>query len=58
MVSLVNPHSNATSRRWHLWEIDLRFASGLPAGWIRDLGKAAVHAPRDVVALGALQREK
>ena len=30
MVPLVNSHSNATSRRWHLWEIDLRFAPGLP----------------------------
>ena len=35
MVSLVNPHSNATSRRWHLWEIDLRFSPGLPPGWWR-----------------------
>ena len=35
MVSLVNSHSNATSRRWHLWEIDLRFALGLPPGWFQ-----------------------
>jgi len=34
MVSLVNSHTNATSTRWHLWEIDLRFAPGLPPGWI------------------------
>ena len=33
MVSLVNSYSNATSRRWHLWEVDLRFAPGLPPGW-------------------------
>ena len=33
IVSLVNSHSNATSQRWHLWEIDLRFAPGLPPGW-------------------------
>ena len=26
MVSLVNSHTNATSKRWHLWEIDSRFA--------------------------------
>ena len=26
MVSLVNFHTNATRIRWHLWEIDLRFA--------------------------------
>ena len=33
MVSSVNSHTNATSRRWHLWEIDLIFAHGLPPGW-------------------------
>ena len=32
MVSLVNSHTNATSKRWHLWEVDLRFAHGLPPG--------------------------
>ena len=36
MVSLVNSHTNATSRRWHLWEIDLRFAPGLPPGRLRE----------------------
>jgi hypothetical protein len=35
MVSLVNCHANATRIGWHLLEIDLRFASGLPAGWVR-----------------------
>ena len=33
MVSLVNSHTHATTKRWHLWEIDLRFAPGLPPGW-------------------------
>jgi len=33
MVSSVNSHTNATRIGWHLWEIDLRFASGLPPGW-------------------------
>ena len=33
MVSLVNFHTNATRIGWHLWEIDLRFAPGLPPGW-------------------------
>jgi hypothetical protein len=33
MLSLVNSHSMATSRRKHRWEIDLRFDTGLPAGW-------------------------
>ena len=32
MVSLVNSHTNATIIGWHLWEIDLRFAHGLPPG--------------------------
>jgi len=33
MVSLVITHTNATRIGWHLWEIDLRFAPGLPPGW-------------------------
>ena len=33
MVSLVNSHTNATRIGWHLWEIDIRFAPGLPPGW-------------------------
>ena len=33
MVSLVNPHTNATFRRWHMREIDLRFSPGLRPGW-------------------------
>ena len=40
MVSLVNSHTNATSSRWHLWEIrwhlwevDLRFALNSTPGW-------------------------
>jgi len=31
MVS--SAHTNATRIGWHLWEIDLRFAPGLPPGW-------------------------
>jgi len=35
MVSLVNSPTNATlTRRWHVWEIELRFAPGLPPGWV------------------------
>ena len=26
--------SNSTSWRWHLWEIDLRFATVIPPGWL------------------------
>ena len=33
LVSLVNSHTNATSKRWHLWEIDLRFALNSTPGW-------------------------
>ena len=33
MVSLVNSHTNATSKRWHLWEIDLRIALNSTTGW-------------------------
>ena len=32
IVSLVNSHTNAARIGWHLWEIDLRFAPGLPQG--------------------------
>jgi len=38
IVSLVNSHINATRIGWHVWEIDLRFAPGLPPGWIRVQG--------------------
>jgi len=34
MVSLVNSHTNVTSKRWHLWEIDLRFALNSTPGWL------------------------
>ena len=34
MISLVNSHTNSTRIGWHLWEIDLRFAPGLPPGWL------------------------
>ena len=32
MVSSVDSHTNATRIGWHLWEIDLRFATGLLPG--------------------------
>ena len=35
MVSLVNFHTNATRIGWHLREMDLRFAPGLPPGRVR-----------------------
>jgi len=36
MVSSVNSHTHVTRIGWHLWEIDLRFATGLPPGWPHD----------------------
>ena len=33
MVSSVNSHTNSTRIGWHLWDIDLRFALGLPPWW-------------------------
>ena len=33
MVYSVNTHTNATRIGWHMWEIDLGFAPGLPPGW-------------------------
>ena len=42
MVYLVNSQTNATRIGWHLWEIDLRFAPGLPPGWVRG-GSGAIR---------------
>jgi len=33
MIALGNSHTNATRIGWHLWEIELIFAPGLPPGW-------------------------
>ena len=33
MVSSINSHANATSKRWHLWEIDSRSALNSTPGW-------------------------
>jgi len=33
MVSFVNSHTNTTRIWWHMWDIDLIFAHGLPPGW-------------------------
>ena len=37
MVSLVNSHANTASKRWHLWEIGLRFALNSTPEWRADL---------------------
>ena len=33
MVYLVHSYTTATSKRWYLWEIDLRFALNSTPGW-------------------------
>ena len=33
LIFLDNSHTHATRIGWHLWEIDLRVAPGLPPGW-------------------------
>ena len=52
MVSLVNSHTNTTRIGWHLWEIDLRFAPGLPPGWYRERGREALDDGCSVEAEG------
>ena len=42
MVSLVNSHTNAAMIGWHLWEIDLRFGSRLPPGWLSLLNNTSL----------------
>ena len=56
MVSLVNSRTNATSKRWHLWEIDLEIAPGLPPGWIlkrelRNLEPETRNKPQNLTSL-------
>ena len=50
MVSLVNSHTDATSKRWHLWEIDSRFGLNSTPGWSerqvsRVLGEVGTFTP-------------
>ena len=52
MVSLVNSHTNATSKRWHLWEIDLRFALNSTPGW-RQSRPRRPSSRRDLVQLSS-----
>jgi len=56
MVYLVNSHTNATSKRWHLREIDLRFALNSTPGWYFDRFRLAdLYRDRDQL-MAALQR--
>ena len=47
MVSLVNSHTNSTSKRWHQRESDLRFALNSTPGWLSALWQATrtYHPP-------------
>jgi len=54
MVSLANSHTHATRIGWHLWEIDLRFATGLPPGWILCFLAMVVHVVVVVVVVVAV----
>ena len=44
MVSLANCHTNAVRIGWHLGEIDLRVAPGLPPGWSQGAGAGTCRA--------------
>ena len=45
MVSQVNSHTNATRIGWYLWEMNLRFAHGLPPGWSSTLMRSSDEKP-------------
>ena len=51
IVSSVNSHTNVTKIGWHLWEIDLRFATGLPPGWGDEPEPSPAVAPVAVLLL-------
>ena len=57
MVSLVNSHANAIRTGWHLWEIDLRFALGLPPGWIPKCNLHSIPPDRPPSTLHATRME-
>ena len=44
MISLVNSHTNATLKRWHMWEIDLGFALNSTLGWRERFGCAPARS--------------
>ena len=44
MVYLVNSNANATSKRWHLWDVDLRFALNSTPGWTQREGGAPLYS--------------
>ena len=58
MVSSVNSHANAARIGWHLWEIDLRFAPGLPPGWLMSPTCAPRHVHPTPVRQGYRARDR
>ena len=56
MVSRVNSHTNASSKRRHLWEIDLRFDLNSTPGWL-DVGGDPGEEERDVGGAARLREE-
>ena len=56
MVSFVNSYTNASSKRQHLWEIDLRFALNSTPGW-RVQGETASSLPETPVTLSESERQ-
>ena len=46
MITLVNFHTNATSKRWHLWEIRLKIFPRATPGW-HPIASAAMASAAD-----------
>jgi len=58
MVSLGNSHTDATSKRWHLWEIYLMIALNSTPGWQRARMRIA-YPPQRIDCLNLLlERQK
>ena len=55
MVSVVNSHTYASSKRLHLWEIDLRCALNSTRGWCTT-HTCKQHAPQETRRLGGGRR--
>ena len=47
MVYSVNSHTNANSKRWHLWETGLRFALNSTPGWLGEATATSQRAGHD-----------
>ena len=59
MISLVNSHTNATSKRWQLGEIDLRFAlNSIPGRLCSEIPSGASQDNSKDVTLETTQGQK